>query len=210
MHVTLEEFNLAAQVLLAQDPLIVSDITRRWAVIGRQAAQLEHDLAVHEFYTVQKIAEQLNQRPQAKPPPPAMFDAARKNLQWCDAQMAARQFDAAKLGADRALSSLRAIERFYWEDAVDEKKIASQATSPAALSFQTLPCHWRLIDRIRASRFGPDLLPGGDFENLNLMFQTGWRYLKSPRRPCRPRPISWPGPRTAARLDCDCRLRPTI
>ena len=102
VHVTLEEFNLAAQVLLAQDPLIVNDITRRWAVIGRQAAQLEHDLAVHEFYTVQKISEQLNQRPQAKPPPPAMFDAARKNLQWCDTQMSARQFDAAKLGADRA------------------------------------------------------------------------------------------------------------
>ncbi len=188
--VTLEEFNLTAEVLLAQDPLIVNNVTNRWAVIGRQAAQLEHDLAVHEFYTVQRIAGQLDQRPGAKTPPPALLDAARKSLQWCDTQIAARQFDAAKLGADRALSSLRAVERFYWEEAVDEKKIASPATSPAALSFQTLPAHWRLIDRVRSARFGPDLLPGGDFENLNLMFQTGWRYLKGPA----------PGVQTAADL----------
>ncbi len=190
MLVTLAEFNLSAQVLLAQDPLIVNDITQRWAIIGRQAAQLEHDLAVHEFYTVQKIAGELDQRPQAKTPPPAWLDAARKSLQWCDAQMAARQYAAAKLGADRAMSSLRAVERFYWDDAVDDKKLASPATSPAALGFQTLPCHWRLIDRIRAARFGPNLLPGGDFENLNMMFQTGWRYLKSPA----------PGVQTAADL----------
>ncbi len=73
---------------------------------------------------------------------------------------------------------------------MDDKKLASPATSPAALGFQTLPCHWRLIDRIRAARFGPNLLPGGDFENLNMMFQTGWRYLKSPA----------PGVQTAADL----------
>ena len=190
MLVTLAEFDLTAQVLLAQDPLIVNNITRRWAVIGRQAAQLEHDLAVHEFYTVQKIAGQLDHAPGAKTPPPALLDAARKSLQWCDAQMAARQYAAAKLGADRAMSSLRAVERFYWDDAVDDKKLASPATSPAALGFQTLPSHWRLIDRIRAARFGPNLLPGGDFENLNMMFQTGWRYLKSPA----------PGVQTAADL----------
>jgi hypothetical protein len=184
MQMTLAEFDLTAQVLLAQDPLLVNNITRRWAVIGQQAAQLEHDLAVHDFYTVQKIAGELDHRPGAKIPPPALLDAARKSLQWCDSQMAARQYAAAKLGADQAMSSLRAVERFYWDDAIvekkDEKKLASIVTSPAALSFHTLPTHWRLIDRIRAARFGPNLLPGGDFENLNMMFQTGWRYLKTP------------------------------
>jgi hypothetical protein len=179
MLVTLADFNLTAQVLLAQDPQLVSNITQRWAIIGRQAAQLEHDLAVHKFYTVQKIAEQLDQRPGANIPPPALLDAARKSLQLCDSQMAARQYAAAKLGADQAMSALRAVERFYWDDAVNSRMLASPATSPAALGFQTLPTHWRLIDRIRAARFGPNLLPGGDFENLNMMFQTGWRYLKS-------------------------------
>ena len=70
------------------------------------------------------------------------------------------------------------------------KELASPVTSPAAVCFQTLPGHWRLIDRIRSARFGPNLLPGGDFENLNMMFQAGWRYLKSPA----------PGVQTAADL----------
>jgi hypothetical protein len=190
MLVTLAEFGLTAQVLLAQDPTVISGITRRSADIGRLAAQLERDLAVHKFYTVQRIAGQLDQRPGAKVPPPAWLDAAQKSLQWCDAQLAAREYAAAKLGADRAMSSLRAVERFYWDDAVGDKKLASLVTSPAALDFQTLPCHWRLVNRIRSSRFGPNLLPGGDFENLNLMFQAGWRYLKS----------TGPGVQTAADL----------
>ncbi|MGA2061884.1 MAG: hypothetical protein ABSG67_15470 [Thermoguttaceae bacterium] len=190
MRVILGEFDLTAQTLLAQDPLIVNNITRRWAVIGPQAAQLEHDLAVHDFYTVQKIAGQLDERPGAKTPPPALLDDARKSLQSCDTQMAARQYAAAKLAADQAMSSLRAIQRFYWDDAVDDKKLASPVTSPAALGFQTLPSHFRLVDRIRAARFGPNLLPGGDFENLDMMFQTGWRYLKTPL----------PGVQTAADL----------
>jgi hypothetical protein len=190
MQVTLAEFGLTAQVLLAQDPTVISGITRRSADIGRLAAQLDRDLAVHKLYTVRRIAGQLDQRPGAKVPAPALLDAAQKSLQWCDAQLAAREYAAAKLGADRAMSSLRAVERFYWDDAVGDNKLASLATSPAALDFQTLPCHWRLINRIRSARFGPNLLAGGDFENLDLMFQAGWRYLKS----------TGPGVQTAADL----------
>ncbi|MGD0518711.1 MAG: hypothetical protein ABSA26_14345, partial [Thermoguttaceae bacterium] len=188
--VTLAEFGMTAQVLLAQDPTVISGIKQRSANLGRLAAQLERDLAWHKLYMVNSIAAQLNQRPGAKVPPPAWLKDAQKSLQWCDAQIAARQYDAAKLGADRAMSSLRAVERFYWDEAVDGKKIASMATSPAALDFQTLPCHWRLIDRIRGSRLSPNLLPGGDFENLDLMFQAGWRYLKG----------TGPGVQTAADL----------
>jgi hypothetical protein len=188
--VTLSEFRMTAQVVFAQDAAIISGIARRSADIGRQAAQLERDLAVHEFYTVQRIAGQLDQRPGAKIPPKTLIEDVQKNLRSCDVQLAARDYAGAKLGADRAASSLRAIKQFYWDDAVGNNKMASLVTSPAALDFQTLPCHWRLVSRIRSARFNPNLLPGGDFENLDLMFQSGWRYLKS----------TGPGVQTAADL----------
>jgi len=188
MRVSLAEFGLTDQVLLSQDPLVIDSLTRRSAGIARQAAQLQRDLAVHKLYTVQTIAAQLERRTPARAPTAAWLDSARKNLQSCDAQFAAREYSAARLGADRAMSSLRMVERFYWDNAV--KELASPVTSPAAVGFETLPCHWRLIDRIRGARFGPNLLPGGDFENLNMMFQAGWRYLKS----------AAPGVQTAADL----------
>lgn len=177
MRVNLADFGLTAEVLLAQDPLVVNSIIQRSAGIARQAAQLQRDLAVHKLYAAQLIAAQLDRRVSAKAPTAAWLDTARKNLQWCDAQLAAGDYTAARLGANRAMNSLRMVERFYWENAV--KELSSPVTSPAATAFQTLPCHWRLIDHIRGSRFGPNLLPGGDFENLNLMYQSGWRYLKS-------------------------------
>jgi hypothetical protein len=129
---------------------------------------------------VQRIAGQLGQRSGGKAPPPASFDAARKSLYLCDAKMSGKEYGAAQLAADQAMGSLRAVERFYWDDLVGGNKIASLATSPAAMDFQTLPSHCRLMERIRASRLGSNLLPGGDFENLDLMFQSGWKYLKSP------------------------------
>jgi hypothetical protein len=188
MCVNLAEFEMTAQVLLAQDPTVIGSRMQLSANLGRQAAQLERDLAVHNFYTVQRTAGQLDQRMPAKFPTAASLDSVGKSLKSCDAQIAARDYAAAKLSADRAMSGLRQIERAYWDNAVGG--LASPVTSPAAVCFQTLPSHWRLIDRIQGAPFGPNRLPGGDFENLNMMFQTGWRYLKSPA----------PGVQTAADL----------
>ena len=178
MRVTLADFGLTAQVMFAEDPIVINGITRRSVNIARQAAQLQRELAVQKFYSVQMIAMQLERRAPAKNPTLGWMDSARKSLQLCDGQFAARDYAGARLSADRASASLRMVERFFWENAV--KELASPVTSPGAVSFGTLPCHWQLIDRIRSSRFGPNLLPGGDFENLDLMFQAGWRYLKSP------------------------------
>ncbi len=178
MRITLEEFALTAQVLLAHDPLVVNGLERRWAQIGRQAAQLQRELAVRKLYTVQMIAAQLSPRATVKAPTAAWIDSAQRSLQLCDRQFAGQEYGAARLSAERAMGYLRTAERFFWEDAV--KELASPVTSPAALGFDTLPTHWRLIDRIRGSRLGPNQLPGGDFENLDMMFQAGWRYLKTP------------------------------
>ena len=62
VRVTLPEFGLTAQVLLAHDLVIVDAVNRRAEQIGRRTAELQRNLAVHKFNTVQAIAGQLAAR----------------------------------------------------------------------------------------------------------------------------------------------------
>jgi hypothetical protein len=74
------------------------------------------------------------------------------------------------------MRSLRLVERAYWDAA--RKRLISPVTSPGAVSFDTLPYHWRLEDRLQAERFGPNRIAGGDFEDIDTMMRAGWRYLQ--------------------------------
>jgi hypothetical protein len=174
MRVTLDEFGLTTQVLLAHDPLIIGAVNRRAAQVGRRAAELQRNLAAHKLYTVQAIAGQVASRTPMRSSA-AWLEAARKSLQSCDEQLASGDALGATLNAQRATRSLRLIERACWDAAV--QGLASPVTSPGAVSFDTLPCHWRLIDRLRGSSFGPNRLDGGDFEDINTMLRAGWRYM---------------------------------
>ncbi len=175
IRVTLDEFGLTAQVLLAHDPLIVGAVHRRAAEMGRRAAELQRHLAVRKLNTVQALAGQIAARiPVASAA--AWLEAAHKSLQTCDAQLASGDAPGAAQNAQRAMRSLRLVERAYWDAAV--KGLASPVTSPAAVGFDTLPLHWRLVDRLAACRFGPSRIAGGDFEDLDTMMRAGWRYIQ--------------------------------
>jgi hypothetical protein len=47
-------------------------------------------------------------------------------------------------------------------------------------SFTSLPWHWNLMDRLAGARPAPNRLPGGDFERLDTMTQTGWHHYQHP------------------------------
>lgn len=175
MSVTLDEFGMTAQVLFAQDPLIVGAVHRRAAEVGRRAAQLQRDLAVRKLTTVQALSERLAAN-MPVPGVPKWLDTARKSLQTCDAQLASGDILGGSQNSQRAMRPLRLVERAYWDVAV--KGLSSSVTSPGAVSFDTLPWHWRLVNRLSAVRFGPNRIAGGDFEDIETMMRAGWRYVQ--------------------------------
>jgi hypothetical protein len=175
MSITLEEFGLTAQILLAHDPLVVGEVNRRAADVGRRMAELQRHLAVYELTTVQTLAGQLASRiPVAAAP--MWLQTARRFVESCDNDLRLDHKLPAAQNAQRAMRSLRLVERAYWDVAV--KGLISPVTSPAAVSFDMLPFHWRLYDRLATCRFGPNRIAGGDFENLDTMMRAGWRYVQ--------------------------------
>jgi hypothetical protein len=175
VKVTLDEFGLTSQILLSQYPTIISKVHSRAAQIGRRSAELQCLIALERLHAVQLIAGRLASRVRV-PSSAAWLDAARKNLQPCDAQLVSGDATGAALNAQRAMRSLRLIERAYWDAAIQNVR-NSPVTSPAALSFDTLPSHLRLIDRLSTLSLSPNRLAGGDFEDLDRMTGAGWRYF---------------------------------
>lgn len=176
-RVTLDEFGLTALVLLTQDPLVVNSLTRRALAVGPRAAELIRQLAGDKL----RVVEQTHARLSARTPIPQAAEwlgAARKNLHWADGLLAARDFAGAYATAQRAMRPLRLLERAHWQAAVGG--LPSPVASPAAVAFRTLPWHQGLLDVVAASRGGGNLLPGGDFEDLDALLEAGWRHVQQP------------------------------
>ncbi|MEN6448940.1 MAG: hypothetical protein ABFC96_00475 [Thermoguttaceae bacterium] len=177
VSVTLDEFGVASQVLMAQDPLVIAAVHHRATQWGRRTAELARHLAVYKFNSVQSLAAQMPSHGTTGPTSSGLT-AARRELQSCDAQLAAGNLPAAAVAAQRAERALRIVERAHWEAA--QRDLASMVTSPAALSFETLPAHWQLIDRLRGARFTQNLIAGGDFEDIETMRRAGWQFFYRP------------------------------
>jgi len=175
-RVSLEEFGLTGRVLFAQDPLVVNSLTRRSAEIAPRAAQLQRELAAWKLHAVGQVAAENARVSQPSRDVAGWMDAARRSLQSCDGHLAAGSYDVAYLHARRTTRTLRLVERTYWEMAI--RGAASPLSSPAAVSFATLPWHRRLNERIAASRLGANRLPGGEFEDLYTMLRAGWNHLQ--------------------------------
>ncbi len=51
---------------------------------------------------------------------------------------------------------------------------------PLGVSFETLPELWRFLARQSGANRGPNLLAGGEFEDLPAMLAGGWRHYQHP------------------------------
>jgi hypothetical protein len=177
-RVTLDEFGLAAIVLLAHDPLIVNNLTQRSTAIGPRAAELTRNLCARKLAVVQELSQQLGGRTLSSQFLRDWFQTARDNMILCDTRLAAKDYAMACTHAQRAMRALRLVERSYWEKAVEG--LGAPLSSPGTSSFASLSAHWRLAERLGGSRLGPNRLPAGDFENLDAMLQAGWRHIHQP------------------------------
>ncbi len=182
LQLTLDEFGLWSSVVLAQDPLLVSRLGGRATELGPRAAQLCRDLTADALRQVNEIERQL---PTGSIPAESAARAreAHEHLRRADASLAASEPRQAIEASRQAMRILGILQRRQWEAAA--AMLNSPVTSPGACSFATLPWHWRLGARIEASQYGRNQLPGGDFERLELLLQTGWQHRERHVEGCR-------------------------
>lgn len=174
-YVTIPEFGLTSAVLFTSDlgpeSLIVrlQDQTRQ---NRKQAAQWAHDLAEVELEKVTKVHAQLEADGHTLPDAPELMDDARKRLQRCVEQFNAGDYRDAYDEAQRAMRPMRILMRAHWLKATHG--LDSGVATPYAVSYFSLPRHWRFVDQLKQGVAGHNVLPGGDFEQAPDRVQEAW------------------------------------
>jgi hypothetical protein len=130
---------------------------------------------------VQSQLAQLSQS-QAAPAVPGATQLLAKARQYRDdakADWNRGDYRTAYHNGQRALRPLRVLMRTHWEAAV--KSLGPEApptASPFAVSFYTLPRHWRFRQQLGESTRGGDKLGDGDFERADPL-PAGWQMQRA-------------------------------
>ena len=174
--VQLDEFGLTGIVLFCNDRDQLNRIRRSIAASRKEAARIALQLARLKLERVERVDRALSALGHALPEAPALLERGRGLLaaSWRDIQDG--NLGAAYQNAERALRPLRLIQHAHWTAAT--KSLPTPLASPFATAFSTLPEHWRFVDQLKRGRFGPNLMPEADFEDVDAMEARGWGYVR--------------------------------
>ncbi|MFM7151308.1 MAG: hypothetical protein ACKO23_15845, partial [Gemmataceae bacterium] len=173
--IKLRNFSLNSAVVFTSDlgpnGVIVrlQDQQRR---VGRLAAQWLHDQARGELAKVENVVAELEKNGHHLPDTPGLLERARKALDQCMQHRRNGEHNEAYAQAEVALRAMRLLMRSHWDKGV--KDLDSPVSSPYAVSFFSLPQHFRLLDQLKQMRPAVSVLPGGDFEMPAQADQAGW------------------------------------
>jgi hypothetical protein len=174
--VTVPEFGLTCAILFSAvdnnpNGMLVrfQDQTRR---LRKLAAQWAHDLAEVEMDKVLKVEARLEQAGHTLRDGKELQDNARQRLRTSVDDWNNGDFHEAYAEAERAVRPLRIMMRAQWEEAT--RTLDSPVASPYAVSFFTLPRHWRFMEEVKQASAGANVLPDGGFELGPERAPTAW------------------------------------
>jgi hypothetical protein len=163
--VTIPEFSLTTAILFTADNSPTGVLVYFQDRVRHQremAAQWARDLAQVELEKVSRINEQLETVGHPLPDGPELIRSARSYYQRCLQYWENHDYRRTYQEAERVLRPLRILMRGHWTMAI--QNLSTPVASPYAVSFYTLPTHWRFMDQVHQTTFGSNVLPGGDFE----------------------------------------------
>jgi hypothetical protein len=177
IRLTIDEFSLTSLILMTQDPQVVANIGRRLAATGPVIAQAQRAVAEEKIRAAESVQMQLRGVAQPLREADGWLYSANNSLRAADARLAAGALREGYLETRRALRPIALLERTQWSRAV-EMSGGSPVTGPFTASFASLPEHYQMWRRIQPIRSWQDVLPGGEFENLDLLLTSGWRHYQ--------------------------------
>jgi hypothetical protein len=163
--ITIDEFGLTSAIVFTGDngPTgVVARFQDQARQLSKLAAQWSHDLAEEEMRKTSLVNDQLENDGHKLADGQKLIADAKARLKASTDAFNNRYYREANAEAQRALRPLRILMRAQWEEAVG--KLGYAVASPYAVSFYTLPRHWKFVDQINQGQFGQNALPGGDFE----------------------------------------------
>ncbi|HEX4142992.1 MAG TPA: hypothetical protein VHY91_05540 [Pirellulales bacterium] len=188
IRVKLPEESRDSMVVLTQDATVKANLTRRVARTRQRAVELTRELAAMHLARVEEVQSRLAAQGHLPPDAPAWLEAARANLQQARAPATGSNEQQLFSFARRCDQLLRQIERASWELSV--QPVAAPLSTALGTNFDTLPEYWQFMGEAGTAPRGTNLLPAGDFEDLQAALGSGWHYFQHPQ----PKDLQHPQP----------------
>jgi hypothetical protein len=174
-QITLTEFDTAAAIVFTGDMKLVEFWQNKVRSLTKPAAQFAYQLAAVEIDKVEKVQDQLAALAPAVPDAKALMDDARRRLKLAADLWEKAQYREAYQESKRAVRPVRILMRAQWESA--SKSFGPEApvtASPYAVSFYTLPKHWKFRSELERCSPGGNVVNDGDFERADQV-PDGWQ-----------------------------------
>ena len=183
LHVRINDFDRCAAIVVSSDQDLFRRLEARVHNMAERVATQSTKLANLKYVRVLQVVEALRDEHSVPRGVDALLSSAKQALDRAEFELSSRDFDAAAIRSNDCLRILRQVQQACWNDAIAE--LCAPAQSPHALSFTTLPQHWRLMHYVtqQSSRISDNLLPSGDFENVRLFSEDGWQRDAAPDSP---------------------------
>lgn len=174
LRVVVEGPDPVSWVLMTDSERPWSHVAQQLATRGRELVSLRYELDREALDQTQAIDQWLNARTTgASRPDGTSLSTAAAELQHAKRLLDAGDLDAAHRRLQTLERQVARVRRNRWEQAI--VGFSSPVASPCCTSFESLPLHVALSERVRTSAWSYNLLAAGDFENLPQMQQAGWQ-----------------------------------
>lgn len=161
-------------VLLTEDQHVVTGLRRRLERTGREVVALEKELAAARAESVSATGRRLEQLGYAEAENTPSIARAQEQINRCDSLLASGRVQEAYLAASSARRILHQAADQQRERVMHTDDLTSV---PLAQSYDTLVQQAQFLNSLGSLRGKDNLLQGGDFEDLGLLVQYGWRHV---------------------------------
>lgn len=177
IKIKLPKLDQTAAILITSDPNAVEELSQRVLANQDRSAQISVDLAKLKYERTRRVHQSL---PGIAVPHPEdgrrFLQEAKLRLDRAETALRKQQYADARGSANECMQWCRLLQRSDWEEAI--RHLPNPTASPWALSFQSLPDHWRLmrqVENFSSLDSLENLLPSGAFDNYNDMVAEGWK-----------------------------------
>jgi hypothetical protein len=176
LRVSAESLPADGLIMLTSDPQAFSQVSQYLRRVAGRAARLHRDMTAHRLQELEQVFANEPDLSANAEEFRAMLNRSKQELAACDKNLASGYFDLAYERTNALEHSLSQAEYVLRNG----NHVASSWATPLQFSVATLADERRLANSLASAAEGPQLLPGGGFENLGGLLQTGWRHQQLP------------------------------
>ncbi|WP_298862841.1 hypothetical protein [uncultured Gimesia sp.] len=179
VQITIPKFDMTSIIIMTADQGLIERLRKKVSTLSKYSAETSVQLCRAKLERCQKTNAELvdlGVSQIAQMDGPAILNRAQHLAQQAETALTSHDYHTSRMYARDSMQMLRILQRSQWSEAT--RSLSSAMASPYAISYSTLPDHWRMIEQIgrSAKNIQSNLLRSGDFEDIDTMVVERWKH----------------------------------